>query len=264
MMISRITHLFFLVTLFAVSAIAQPANQQNINPNGYNKFYYDNGAVSSEGMMKNGKPEGYWKTYLPNGKLKSEGNRKSFLLDSIWKFYDEKGNRSAEINYKAGKKNGSKKTFDKDGKLITDEAYADDVKEGDTKTFYPSGKVKFSVPFKKGLEDGNAFEYNDDGTIITVMDYKVGFMRAQEKINRRDQNKLKQGKWKEFFDNGLPHYEFMFRDDTLNGYSKEFNKDGTLKTITKYDHGKALKDVPELSVLELRDEYYADGRLKSQ
>lgn len=265
-MISRIKYLFiFLPLLLAAAAFSQPSGgQQNIDPNGYNKFYYDNGVVSSEGMMKNGKPEGYWKTYLPNGKLKSEGNRKSFLLDSVWKFYDEKGNRSAEINYKAGKKEGSKKTFDKDGKLITDETYSADVKEGETKTFYPSGKVKFSVPFKKGQEDGSAFEYSEDGSIITVMDYKVGFMRAQEKINRRDQNKLKQGKWKEFFENGIAHYEFMFRDDTLNGYSKEFNKDGTLKTITKYEKGKAMKDVPELSVLEMRDLYYADGRIKSQ
>ena len=88
-------------------------------------------------------------------------------------------------------------------------------KEGDTKTFYPSGKVKFSVPFKKGLEDGNAFEYNDDGTIITVMDYKVGFMRAQEKINRRDQNKLKQGKWKEFVT--LVFQNKKITSDTIDG-----------------------------------------------
>jgi len=44
------------------------------NPNGFNKFYYDNGKVSSEGNMRDGKPDGYWKTYAENGTIKNEGN----------------------------------------------------------------------------------------------------------------------------------------------------------------------------------------------
>ena len=61
-----------------------------INPNGYNKFYYDDGSISSEGTMRNGKPDGYWKNYYSDSILKSEGNRKEYLLDSLWKFYDER------------------------------------------------------------------------------------------------------------------------------------------------------------------------------
>ena len=61
-------------------------HSQTTNPNGLNKFYYDNGALSSEGFMKEGKPDGYWKNYYKNGKIKIEGNRKFFLLDSLWKF----------------------------------------------------------------------------------------------------------------------------------------------------------------------------------
>jgi antitoxin component YwqK of YwqJK toxin-antitoxin module len=250
--------------LFLTVAIAQPTNNQDINPNGYNKFYYDNGKVSSEGNMKNGKPDGYWKTYSPNGKIKSEGNRKNFLLDSTWKFYDENGKITSEINYVAGKKEGSKRTYDKDGKVILDEMYVADAKEGETKQFYPSGKIKTTLPFKKGLENGNAFEYSEEGSIITVMEYTNGFMRSQEKINRRDANKWKQGKWKEFFPGGITHYELLYYNDTLNGYSKEFNADGTLRTITKYEKGKAVKDAPELSMLDMHDDYYADGRIKSR
>ena len=36
---------------------------QTINPNGYNIFYYENGAKSSEGTMRDGKADGYWKNY---------------------------------------------------------------------------------------------------------------------------------------------------------------------------------------------------------
>ena len=59
--------------------------------NGIVKYYYDNGKISSEGLMKDAKPDGYWKNYYKNGKIKIEGNRKNYLLDSLWKFYNEQG-----------------------------------------------------------------------------------------------------------------------------------------------------------------------------
>ena len=80
---------FFLVLLNTVYLFSQTTSTNN--PNGYNKFYYDNGAISSEGKMKDGKPDGYWKNYHKNGKVKIEGNRKNFQLDSLWKFYFTKG-----------------------------------------------------------------------------------------------------------------------------------------------------------------------------
>ena len=47
-------------------------SQSEINPNGYNVFYYANGQKSSEGNFENGKPEGFWKNYFESGILKSE------------------------------------------------------------------------------------------------------------------------------------------------------------------------------------------------
>src|SRR5687768_10347764 len=90
---------FIPVLIFATASLAQKTN-----PNGYNKFFYENGKISSEGYLKNGKPDGYWKNYFPNGKIKIEGNRKNFELDSIWKFYDEKGHLTKTISYKKGEK----------------------------------------------------------------------------------------------------------------------------------------------------------------
>ena len=43
------------------------AQKNETDPNGYNKFYYKNGQISSEGYMVNGKPNGYWKNYYPDG-----------------------------------------------------------------------------------------------------------------------------------------------------------------------------------------------------
>ena len=71
--------------IMSFSALSQ------LDPDGYNTFYYPNGNRSSEGNMKNGKPDGYWKTYYENGLLKSEGNRNKHLRnllqnsERIWK-----------------------------------------------------------------------------------------------------------------------------------------------------------------------------------
>ncbi|MFI5219013.1 MAG: toxin-antitoxin system YwqK family antitoxin, partial [Bacteroidia bacterium] len=67
--------LVFILQFITVSVIAQT----DVNPNGFNRFYYSNGKLSSEGNLINGKPEGYWKSYHENGRLKSEGNRKNLL-----------------------------------------------------------------------------------------------------------------------------------------------------------------------------------------
>jgi len=92
-MIARDANKYLLVVLMSfISAITLwSQTDANQNPNGYNKFYYPNGKLSSEGPMRDGKPDGYWKTYHTNGNIKSEGNRKDFQLDSTWKFYNDKG-----------------------------------------------------------------------------------------------------------------------------------------------------------------------------
>ena len=33
---------------------------------GYTYFYYPNGQISSEGLLRDGKPDGYWKTFYVN------------------------------------------------------------------------------------------------------------------------------------------------------------------------------------------------------
>src|SRR5688572_1918865 len=133
----------FILKIYFSLALLLPAFTgllaQVTNPNGYNKFYYDNGKLSSEGLMKNGKPDGYWKNYYKNGNVKIEGNRKNFQLDSTWKFYDEKGRLTKTINYREGKKNGKTTVLDTLQKKVTVENYANDVKEGPAFTYYKSG-----------------------------------------------------------------------------------------------------------------------------
>ena len=59
---------YFLLVIFFTSLVCV-AQEEEIDRDGYNIFYYPNGQISSEGFMKNGKPDGYWKTYYVTGVL---------------------------------------------------------------------------------------------------------------------------------------------------------------------------------------------------
>lgn len=252
---------FFLCSVL-VCALFAVGYSQTTNPNGYNKFFYENGKISSEGTMKDGKPNGYWKNYYKNGKLKIEGNRRNFQLDSIWKFYDEKGRITKSINYADGKKNGITAVYDTMQKITSTENYVNDVKEGLTRNFYKSGKTKSVTPFVKGRQDGNAYEYSQDSLITSISVYKGGILQSFEKLNQVDENNKKQGIWKDFYNNLSVKKEQKFNDDSLDGYVKEYDIKGNLLATKKFNNGRQIFNAPEIANVEVYRDIYEDGTLK--
>jgi uncharacterized protein len=254
--------LIFLLFQFYFFSCNSPSgfSQDSIKMNGYQKFFYPNGSISSEGMMVKGNPDGYWKSYFENGRLKSEGNRKHFELDSTWKFYKEDGKIILEVEYKNGKKNGIKTTtLDRE---ITKENYRNDIKEGMTRIYSPDHKLKMEIPFINGLEQGFAKEYAPDGTIISLIEYKRGFVIDRLTINRKDKNNLKQGRWYTFYESGSIRQEGMYKDDKKNGYFKEFTEGGDLISVSKYINDIKQVEAEEITRLDVQNEYYPDGKIK--
>ncbi|MBE7441571.1 MAG: toxin-antitoxin system YwqK family antitoxin [Flavobacteriales bacterium] len=233
---------------------------------GVKKFYYESGAVSSEGLIKNGKPEGYWFNYYENGLIKSEGNRKNHLLDSTWIFYNEKGNFLTKINYKEGLKEGLKIQYSDSCHVILEEYFEKDIKQGLTIHYYDTiGKLKWKEqPFVDGMEEGTGFEYAQDGRIITLLFYKKGTFIGKESINRKDKQNLKQGLWKSFHANGKTKVESTYKNDLLNGYYKEYDAKGKLLNAVLYINGVAQTFADELSAVDIKKEYYANGQLKKE
>jgi antitoxin component YwqK of YwqJK toxin-antitoxin module len=249
-----------LIFLLILSFTGFSQEQDSINPNGHNIFYHPNGKVSSEGNMRDGKPDGYWKTFNETGILISEGNRKNFELDSTWRFYDNDGKIAMEINYRQGKKDGVRKIYRQDE--IIEESFRNDVKEGLTRYLNPNGKTLKEVNFRDGLEEGVAKEYGEDGRIITLITYKNGFITERELINRYDNNNKKNGLWKYFYPNGMVKKEGYYSHGVENGYFKEYDMEGNLVNTAKYADGIKLEDVAELVKLEVRKDYYPDGKVK--
>jgi uncharacterized protein len=223
-------------------------------------FRYENGSKSSEGIIKKGKPDGYWKTYFENGVMKSEGDRKNFELDSIWKFYNDDGKLILDINYKKGKKNGIKTTY-----LLNEtvkENYVNDIKEGFTNYYYTDGTLRLTIKFVNGREQGFAREFSSKGDVITLLEYKNGYLINKEFVNRFNSDSLKQGTWISFYKNGNLKSEGWYKSGIKNGYFKEYSEDGNLTSIVKYVDGEIQKDAVEIAKLDIKTEYYPSGKVK--
>jgi antitoxin component YwqK of YwqJK toxin-antitoxin module len=212
----------------------------------------------------NNKPNGYWKNYYDNGKLKSEGNRVNYDLDGIWKFYTSDGSLFNYITYSNGRKTGNKITFDPvSGDTLIIENFLNDKKEGNTLYFTKSKLIRL-VPFIDGKENGVGKEFDIDGTLISLVYYKSGFISRQERINRRDFLGRRQGLYKSFFDNTLKERVIAnYTDDKLNGYYKEFNERGDIVKNEKWIDGVLQKNTKETRKLDIRKDYYDSGTLKS-
>lgn len=262
----EIPYHFLLLLAFALVLALQTTAQRKgeVKPNGYNKFYFDNGQLSSEGTLKNGKPEGYWKNYFESGVLKSEGNRRNHQLDSTWKFYSEDGVLTDEINYVQGKRNGVTNSYSKEGFLEASIPYKDDVKSGVGFTYYTNGGVHTETPYVEGREDGKAYEFNPQGDIITIRSFRNGILTRQEIINRKNREGQKDGLWKEFYEDRVVKNEGYYNDDLKDGYWKEYSEKGELLQTLKYEKGKLIEDPEELTNLDIKAQYYedTDGLLK--
>jgi len=260
---------FLLIVFFAFSTILKA---QKINPNGYNKFYYPSGTLSSEGYMKNGKPVGYWKSYYPDGTIKSEGNRKNEKLDSVWRFYDRAGHLTEIIDYKNNIKSGyhKKYTFVDDSirqanVLISKELYVNGEKNGKSYFYDNNSRLRKTIQFDKNYKHGYEKQFDTLGNVNLIIKYSYNNITNSEKLNRKDKFGKKQGIWKTFYGNEKLKTYANYKDDKLNGYYREYNIYGELTKSEYYinDELTILKeDEDPKSKKQVKKEFFANGKIK--
>jgi len=257
-----------IIIIAAFSLIFHVCNSQDNQSlqDGYHIFKYPNGTISGEGMIKNGKPDGFWKSYYVTGIKKSEGKRTNYLLDSIWVFYDQAGDTIEKINYLIGKKNGWYYKYKKEPLrgiyVYSKELFAGDKKEGTATLYYPDGKIQQTFAYNNGKKEGLSKEFDKEGNIISLLEYRNDFLVSRERINRTDGKGLKQGDWKEFYPNGRIKSEKSFIDDLQTGYYKEYDNKGNLVLTMLYDKGAIVKSkVEDQTDIEIVNKYDQDGKL---
>ncbi|MBK9190629.1 MAG: hypothetical protein IPM77_03495 [Crocinitomicaceae bacterium] len=250
----------FCVLLFLI--VHKPASFcQDINPNGYNTFYYENGSVASEGEFKNGVPVGLWKSYYPDGILKSTGYKSSGLSDSVWNFYNSQGLLIQRYHYKNDKKNGCAQQFDSLGHVFFEMYYVDDVPVGEKQWLYPDGTLKKQVLFINGKEEGLSIEYSKEGNVITEELYDNGYLKDRTEYNQLDENRKKTGLWREYYADGTIKTEQNYRNGEKFGIAKTYNQKGKLVDIQDMT-SDSTNTKADVGIIELYKEYYPGARIK--
>src|SRR4030095_16300184 len=88
-----------------------------------------------------------------------------------------------------------------------------------------------------------------------------GVLRSRSDINRIDGNGLKQGPWKEFYPSGKVKWEGNYVDDKLQGITKEYDPNGSLKNMVKYDLGEEQVGAQEAMQINIKNTYHPNGRV---
>jgi uncharacterized protein len=255
------------LTLFFI-LIFQGLHCQEALKDGYTKLYYGNKQVSSEGMIRNGKPDGKWISYHVNGKIKSEGNRRNFQLDSIWKFYDEQSYITDEISYLDGKRSGYHIKYQLIIKENTHvavplfkELYLDNQKQGLSYYYNNKGEIERIVRYKDGKRQGLTREFIN-GIIQIVYKYHNDFLIDREFINQADNKGIKQGVWRDYFDNDNIKTEENYKNGELNGFYREYDQSGKMLVSRFYENGKLIENASEENIVaEVKNEYDSLGNL---
>ncbi|MCK5820823.1 MAG: hypothetical protein KAH17_03010 [Bacteroidales bacterium] len=257
----------FIILIFLGAQLAIQA--QNASDIKYEKFYYENGKVSSEGILRDGKPDGIWISYYRGGQIKSKGKRSNFLLDSVWKFYDEMGNLTEEINYLKGKKSGFLTRYQgvvKNNSLtrmiLARELFLDDEKEGQGFYYDDYGQIEQIVSYKQGKKHGLSRWFNSDSLIQTLYKYHNDFLIDREFINQYNDKNLKQGLWKKLYDNDNIMLEENYNNGILHGYYREYSRRGQLLVSKFYEYGKEIERIDDEKIkIEIRNQFDSKGQI---
>ncbi|MEI7594395.1 MAG: hypothetical protein WCK02_01510 [Bacteroidota bacterium] len=153
-------------------------------------------------------------------------NRKDFnnKKQGVWKWFNSSGNVIKEAVYKNDLLNGYYKEFDDNGNLIKILKYKDGIEQVDApeltkydvkRSYYSTGKVKTIASYKQEKLEGVKREFSEDGSITKSFIYNNGIVIGEGIV---DLQGLKQGDWKEYYN------------------------DGTLKAIGKYINGLKMGD----------------------
>ncbi|MES2386586.1 MAG: toxin-antitoxin system YwqK family antitoxin [Bacteroidota bacterium] len=129
------------------------------------KYYYENGQVSSEGVLKDGKKEGDWKLWYESGKFLGEGSYSGG--NGIYKEYYENGKLKLTGQMQDGEHAGEWMYYYDDGTIEGTCEYNNGV--GNYTGYYQSGQLRMQGKLINGKKTGAWNMYREDGTRAAIL-----------------------------------------------------------------------------------------------
>lgn len=115
----------------------------------YERTYYEDGTLASEGWKRFNVKTDYWIFYHPNGKVSRQGYYAYGKKEKYWFYYDEHRVRTKEGRY------------------------ANDLEEGWWLFYDRKGKIHHKCQRKQGVKNGYCLNYTD-GKMTAAEQYKEG------------------------------------------------------------------------------------------
>ena len=258
-----------IVTTYANNQKFSQASYKNGLLDGTKTIYHSSGMPFQEFEFKKGKVDGVCKVYDSDNNLVFETNYKNNLKNGIRKFYT--GKREGEIlegNFVNGNLVGDLKFYTQNNFRYT---LPNDLRNGKVICFYndqklsefsildgkvngiahqfniKSGTIVAKIPYCLGEKNGFAEFYSPQGELVNKTEYKFGKKVGNHKIISTDNKLIKEeyyddhgiktGIWKDYDKQGQLIREQEYKNDSLNGFSKRYDK-GFLQEITAYKNGK--------------------------
>jgi len=220
-------------TFFTDSILKKSVPYENGVPHGMEKEFNRDGLVVSvtnyyRGVMTRkefinrtdnfGYRQGKWKYFWVNGNLRFEGSYKNDKRDGFFKFYDLNGNFEKVEKYV-------------NGELIVD---APEVKILNRRSSYhPNGQLAITATYYKDIPEGIRREYDTTGKVIKGYVFQNGIIRFE---GITDDNGLRQGLWKEFYETGELRSEGHYRNSTLTGNWNFYFQDKRVEITGSYNN----------------------------
>lgn len=121
-------------------------------------------------------------------------------------------------------------------------------------SYYPNRNVKSILRFKDGNYNLDTKEYYKNGNLKSIVEYdnnteKYRSRMQYDSIGNRLFEWMENGNkqvYKSKYESGEKHFELNFKNKKLNGYAKEWRRDGSLISKIYYDNGKEIPDKSEL------------------
>ncbi|TLP82734.1 toxin-antitoxin system YwqK family antitoxin [Maribacter sp. ACAM166] len=115
----------------------------------YQRMYYENGTLASEGWIRFNVKTDYWTFYHPNGKKSEQGYFAYGKKEKYWFFYDENRIRTKEGHY------------------------AKNIQVGWWLFYDKKGRINHKCQLKNSVEDGYCLKYKDS-KLISAKKYREG------------------------------------------------------------------------------------------
>ena len=156
----------------------------------------------------------------------------------IWKIYNSINNN---LIFEGDYLNGIGKEYNDKGKVLYEGEYLNGKRNGKGKVYYSDGKLLYEGEFLNNKK-WNIKEYDKNGNIINELKNGKGYIDVYNEFDIRIfegeyTNGLRNGKGKEFYNNGKLLFEGEYKNGLKNGKGKQYDKNGKIIVDGEYSNG---------------------------